>query len=414
MRLLLVLSLPLALFAQTHSLEPPQRGVKTDDRIAALSKQASARPSLVTESLLAKAYIQKMRETVDFSYLNRASEIVENILARDGGNYEALRLRSEIAMERHEFTHVAEYSTEIIKFAPNDPWSWGTLGDAQMELGHYDQAREAYQKMVSLRPNLSSYNRLAWYEFVTGNADGAIRLMRSAISGVGEAPENTAWCLTDLGRIQFKVGRLADAEASYRQALVEFPGYYPALAGLGQVETAQGKNDLAIDHYRKAQAVVPLPEYAAALEALYKRTGKPAEAHKQQDLIDVIDKMARAANEKVNRNMAVLYADEDRELDRALDLARNEIAVRPDVYTHDALAWVLFKLEKYADAEQNSQKALELGTPEPLFYYHAGMVASALGKKEDAGKKLRKALELNPDFDPAQAPIARRTLQRLH
>jgi tetratricopeptide (TPR) repeat protein len=410
MRALPLLALPFTLWAQTRLTEPPQRGVKTDDRIAMLSKQAAARPSPATQALLAKAYIQKMRETVDFGYLARASEIVENILTHDGGNYEALRLRSEIAMERHEFQHVAEYSAEIIKFAPDDAWSWGTLGDAQMELGEYGRARDAYRKMVSLRPNLSSYNRLAWYEFVTGNAQGAIQLMRSAIAGDSDSPENTAWCLADLGRIQFKVGLLADAEASYRKALAEFAGYYPALAGLGQIETAQGKNELAIDNYKRAQAAVPLPEYAAALEVLYKRTGKPAEARKQQELIDVIDKMAKAANEKVNRNMAILYADEDRQLDRALELVQNEIAVRPDVYTHDALAWVLYKLKRYPEAGQNSKNALALGTPDPLFYYHAGMIAAAQGEHGEARANLTKALALNPEFDPAQAPIARKTL----
>jgi tetratricopeptide (TPR) repeat protein len=410
MRPLVVFILPFALGAQTHLMEPPQRGVKTDDRIAVLSKQMAARPSPATEGLLAKAYIQKMRETVDFGYLARASEMVENILAHDGGNYEALRLRSEIAMERHEFEHVAEYSAEIIKFAPADAWSWGMLGDAQMELGEYDRARDAYRKMVSLRPNLSSYNRLAWYEFVTGNAEGAIALMRSAIAGDSDSAENTAWCLADLGRIQFKLGRLGDAEASYRQALVEFAGYYPALAGMGQIETAQGKNELAMDHYKRAQAAVPLPEYAAALEALYRRMGKPGEARKQQELIDVIDTMAKAANEKVNRNMAIVYADEDRQLERALELAENEIAVRPDVYTHDALAWVLYKLKRYAEAAKNSEKALALGTPEPLFYYHAGMIGAAQGRREEAQTNLKKALALNPEFDPVQAPMARKTL----
>ena len=413
MRRICAFLLPAILAGQSHLLEPPQPGVRTDDKIAALSKQAAEHPSARVDNALAKAYIQKMRETVDFGYLNRASEIVESVLAHDGGNYEALRLRSEISMERHEFARVAEYSAEIVKFAPSDPWSWGTLGDAEMELGHYDQARDAYQKMVTLRPDLSSYNRLAWYQFVTGKADAGIQLMHAAISGTGEAPENTAWCLADLGRIQFKIGRLRDAEESYRGALTQFPGYYPALAGLGQIAAAENQNSAAIDFYKRAQAVVPLPDYAAALEALYKRTGKPLEARKQQDLIDVIDKMARAANEKVNRNMAILYADEDRHLDRALDLARNEIAVRPDVYTHDALAWVLYKLKQYPEAEKNSREALKLATPDPLFYYHAGMIAAALGNKDEARDDLRKALALNPEFDPSQAPVARQTLARI-
>ena len=390
-----------------HAQTPP----RTDDRIAALIKQAAERPSFHTQCLLAKAYIQKMRETVDFGYLDRASKIVEDVLARDTANVEALRLRSEIGMERHEFRQVAEYSEEMAKLAPDDAWSWGMLGDAEMELGHYDKAREAYMKMVALKPGLSSYNRLAWHQFVTGNADAAIHLMNSAVAGTSEAAENIAWCLADLGRMQFKTGKLKDAETSFRRALNEFPGYYPAFAGLASVEAAKGQDAAAIADYLRAQAAVPLPEYAAALEALYTRTGKTAEARKQLDLVDVIDKMARASGEKTNRNLAVLFADEDRELTRALDLVQNEIAVRPDVYTYDALAWVQCKLKRYEEAAAASTKALALGTPEPVFYFHAGMIANALGRKDEARRHLEKALTLNPEFDPVEAGIARKLLR---
>ena len=398
MRICIVILLPALLGAQSRLLEPSQPGVKTDDRIAALSKQVSAKPSPHNQCVLAKAYIQKMRETVDFGYLERASKIVEDVLARDGGNYEALQLRSEIGMERHDFATVAQYSTEILKFAPNDPWSWGMLGDASMELGKYDEARTAYRKMVALRPNLSSYNRLGWYEFVTGHADQAIDLMQKAISAVSESPENTAWCLADLGGMQFKVGKLVDARVSYEQALKIFPGYYPAFAGLGRVDLIEHKDAVAIANYKRAQAVVPMPEYAAALETLYARNGKPVDAKQQRELIDVIDKMAMAANEKTNRNLALLYADQDRNLPRALALVENEIAVRPDVYTYDALSWVLFKLGRLDEAAKASAKALVLGTPEPAFYLHAARIAAARGDDKGAAEYRAKALALNPKW----------------
>ncbi len=64
--------------------------------------------------------------------LYRASKIVENVLAANSGNYEAMRLRSEIEMEQHGFAQVAEYSEELTKIAPDDPWNWGTLGDSMM------------------------------------------------------------------------------------------------------------------------------------------------------------------------------------------------------------------------------------------------------------------------------------------
>jgi Tfp pilus assembly protein PilF len=55
-------------------------------------------------------------------------------------------------------------------------------------------------------------------------------------------------------------------------------------------------------------------------------------------------------------------------------------------------------------------RALKMDTPEPGFYYHAGMIALALGRKPDAAKLLERALELNPKFDPVQAAIASKKL----
>src|ERR1700730_4741263 len=123
--------------------------LKTDDRIAMYGTMIQTKPeNLHYQSLLAGSYIQKMRETTDFSYLDRAAQIVGNVISADSRNYEALRLRSEIELERHHFKQVAEYSRQLMTISANDPWNWGTLGDALVEMGDYEGAAEAYQKMV--------------------------------------------------------------------------------------------------------------------------------------------------------------------------------------------------------------------------------------------------------------------------
>ena len=58
--------------------------------------------------------------------------------------------------------------------APSDPQNWGTLGDAMMELGKYEEAGKAYSKMAAIKVSLTSLNRLAYYKFVNGDAEGAI------------------------------------------------------------------------------------------------------------------------------------------------------------------------------------------------------------------------------------------------
>ena len=386
----------------------------TDARIAAIEKLASSKPDdLHYKNLLAGAYIQKMRETTDFGYIDRAARIVTQVLSADPDNYEARRLRSEIGLERHQFAEVADLSRQMVAAAPDDSWNWGTLGDALMELGRYDDAAEAYQRMVTLRPNQSSYNRASYYRWVMGDAKGAIDIMQQAIASGSPAAENTAWCLVDLGNLYFKTGRLGEAEQAYRSALKAFEGYYPAYAGLGRVQSAQGKLAEAIESYQRAQSAVPMPEYAEALSDLYERAGKKAEARRQLDLIDIVDKMARANNEKTNRNLALVFADQDRNLARALELAQAETAVRGDVYTYDALAWALFKNGRSQEAERAAAKALQFGTQEPAFYYHAGLIAAALDKKAEAAKYLERALELSPRFDLRQAEIAAAMLRKI-
>jgi len=379
----------------------------TDERIASLEKLIAQNPkSVVWQNQLAAAYLQKVRETVDFGYLDRAERILNGVLVADDGNYEALRMREVVELERHHFQTAADLADAIAGLHPGDPWSYGILGDASMEMGHYDRAAAAYRRMLILRPDQSSLNRASWYEFVAGRPQQAIALMKQAIEAGARSPENTAWCLVDLGNLYFKTGDIDQAARSYAQAAQTFPGYHAAHAGLGRVRAARGSYADAIASYRKAQSSVPMPEYAAALDQLYILSQQPEEARKQRELIDFVDRMARLASEKTNRNLALVYADEGRHLDRALELVQEELKVRNDIYTHDALAWVLFQRKDYVHAEESARIALQLGTPEPAFYYHAGRIAAALGKRDEARKLLSRALELNPKFDLRAAPIA--------
>ena len=386
----------------------------TDERIKMYETLVNYKPGdFHYHSLLAGAFIQKMRETMDPAYLDRASKIVEAVLSADGADYEALRLRSQIELERHDFTKVAEYSRELIANSPEDPWNWGTLGDSLMELGQYDKAAEAYQRMVNMRPDLSSYNRASYYRFVSGDAAGAVEVMKRAIDAGSRSSENVAWCYVDLGNMYFKIGRVSDAEGAYLSALRAFPGYYPAYAGQGRAYAAQGRITEAIESYKRAQSAVPLVEYAGALQDLYALSGRPEEARKQAEMVDMIDKMEQASGLNVNRNLAMAYADRDRKTDRALDLVQRELSGRRDIYTYDALAWALYKNRKYEEAGKATEKALELGTPEPAFYYHAGMIERALGQTDLARKHLEKALTLNARFDPRQAPLAEAALKEM-
>jgi tetratricopeptide (TPR) repeat protein len=399
---------------QDRILTESTASMKTDEHISMYETLVKAQPEVLHyQNLLAGAYIQKVRESMDFSYLERASQILNNVLASDSKNYEAAKLRTEIALERHEFKRAVEYSLALTAWSPTDTWNLGTLGDAYTELGDYDKAAEAYQKMVSLRPDLSSYNRAAWFRFIYNDPDNAVEIMKMAISAGSPMAENTAWCEVELGKIYLKTGKVKEAADAYRSALRHFPNYHPALAGLAQTAAAEGDWKTAIASMKAAQASTLLPDYAAALYDYYSAAGETREAEKQKEMIFVIDRVGQAAQEKANRNLAIIYADHDWNAARALELAKNELDVRGDIYTYDALAWALFKNKQYKEADDAMKKALRFKTPEPAFYYHAGLIANALGRRDEAREMLKKALELNPHFDTRQASVAGKTLKDL-
>jgi tetratricopeptide (TPR) repeat protein len=396
-------------FAETR--KPQTAGMTADERIVFFEKSLKETPKdAAVQAGLASAFIQKMRETTDFAYLNRASAIVDKMLAVDSTSYDGIRLSAEIETHRHNFPRAAELASSLLERNPSDAGALGMLGDSLMELGQYDAAGRAYQDMLALGPNLASYNRVAYQRFVTGDGKQALNWMAAAVAAGSSTPENLAWCLVEFGDMLSKMGRTDDARMAYDQALKTLPGYHRAHAALGRVLAADGKFDEAAIRFQKAQAVIPLPEYAEALEAIDTKLGKLAEARQQRDLIDVIDKLGRVNGEKGNRALAVVYADQNRNLDRALELIQGELETRKDVYTYDALSWVLFRGGRQKDAEDASRLALGQHSPEPMFLYHAGMIAMAGGDAEAGKELLKQALALNPAFAFPQAEHARSML----
>lgn len=384
----------------------------TNDRIAAYEKGLKDSPgSAKAQAGLAAAFIQKMRETADFAYLTRASGLVEQMLKADPKSYDGLRLKAEIETHRHNFPEVEKLARTLLERNPSDAGAYGMLGDSLMELGQYGAGGEAYKEMLSLGANLESYNRVAYQRFVTGNSNEALSWMMTAVRAGSRTPENLAWCLVEFGDMLVKTGHVEDARAAYAQALQKLPGYHRALASLGRLAASDGKFDEAIVDLKKAQAVIPLPDYAAALEAIYARLGRTAEAEQQRRLLDAIDRLGQANGEKGNRALAVAYADEGRNLERAVALAAGEMDTRHDIYAYDALSWALFRAGRQTEAAAASAKAMETKAQEPMLLYHAGVIALAAGEAPRGQELLRQALGLNPHFAFPQADDARQRLE---
>src|SRR5262249_36165327 len=111
---------------------------------------------------LAGAYIRKARASGDFAFYQKAQSALDKSLSIRKDNYEALKYQTTLHLTRHEFTEALKLSEKTIALNPSEAWNYGTMGDALVELGRYDEATQIVQKMVALQPGLPSYSRISY------------------------------------------------------------------------------------------------------------------------------------------------------------------------------------------------------------------------------------------------------------
>jgi tetratricopeptide (TPR) repeat protein len=362
-------------------------------------------------NLLAAAYLQKARETGDFSFNSRAEASLKRSLEIVPDDFDAQRLQATLLLTYHRFQEALEVARRAQTLRPDNADVYGAMTDALVELGDYKGAIDAAQKMIDLRPDTASYSRVSYLRSLHGDTEGAIEAMRVATSAADPRnPESVAWCRVHLGLELMNTGRRAEAEREFDDALTVFPDYYLALSAKAKARLSAGDTNGALELYRRAEERVPLPDTAIALGDLLIQLGRTDEAKKEYELAEFIERTSAGAS-TYSRQLALFLADHEMKLDEALTIARRERATRSDIYTCDVLAWCLFKQGLLREAKESMDEALRLGTRDARLLYHAGMIANALNDRRLAKKYLQLALKTDPFFNVLQADTARRALE---
>lgn len=362
---------------------------------------------------LATLYLQYVRETGDPSYYNKADQLLKQVLAADSKNFFALLDMGYLSLARHDFRAALDWGRKAEAVNDRDWLVYGVIGDANVELGNYPEAEKSMDKMVSLRPDITSYSRISYMRELLGDIPGAIQAMSLAARAGVQNSEANNWARVQLGNLYFNTGKLDQAETLYKTALTFYPGYIHALAGMGRVYAARGDYPNAIKYYQQALRQIPIPEYVILLGDVYATSGDKASAQKQYALIGAIQQLFAANG--VNNDMELALFNADHGIDPVGTLARARAAyqLRSSVYGADVLAWALYQAGNYAEAKTYSDLALRLGTKDALKEYHAGMIALKLGDRAAAKTHLTRALEINPYFSLLYSAPAKQTLQQL-
>lgn len=380
--------------------------------VAGLEEQVRVQPkdaTLLTQ--LGFAYQLRWRETADASYLPRSETALRRAIEVGSEDADAVLGLGSLALIRHDFREGLNYGRRAQGLLPGSARPYGVIGDALIELGRYNEAFQAFERMVSIRPSLASYARVAYARELTGDRPGALVAMRLALETAAGQPEPSAWAHVELAKLELGLGRAEAARRHARAALRILPGYPSARLELARIEAARGRIDRALVQARRAAEAIPTSQAVAVLAELLDRQGRSTEARRQRSTVAVIDRLLEANGVQVDLESAVYRADNLIWPVETVEFARRARADRPSIYGDDAVSWALARAGQCAEALPYAERALRLGTQDALLFFHRGYAEGCAGNRAAMRYWYGKALDLNPEFSVRWAPVARTALR---
>jgi tetratricopeptide (TPR) repeat protein len=356
---------------------------------------------------LAQLYIQEARVTGNYAYYDVAAiKYVNDVLDLDSLNFTGLVFKSLIYMSQHHFADGLDIAHKAQQINPYNAYVYGLLVDGNVEMGNYDTAVYYADKMVAVRPDLTSYSRVSYLREIFGDYNGAIKAMQMAVQAGGAGDENTEWSRYQLANLYQKTGDFKKADTLYKQSLSMRPNYAYALAGLAQIAIASKDYTTAINLYQQADSVVDDNTIKEELVDAYRQSGDHIKADQlSKEVINELNANAQTAI--ANQNLGH-YADRElayaylkiKDNDKALEHAMMEYNRRPDnIDVNETVAWVYYCKGDYAKAVPYVNAAMRTHSKNPILLSRAALIYFKSGNEALAKSTIAQTSLLNPYID---------------
>ncbi len=340
-----------------------------------------------------------------------ARQLLEEAVEREPSHYYARTLQASLFNVLHRFEDGRDLSRELLKEYPHHAYVHGTLVDALVELGEYDEAVRVSDELQALKPGLPAYSRVSYLRELHGDTEGAIEAMRFAADASPSGRAERAWALYQLGNLYLGAAKPDTAGYIFQGILEERPGFAPALAGLGHVALVRGDAAEAVRQLEEARALQPLELIDELLVEAYAAAGDERKAEAAAGRVLDALHAAREMGEIVDMEEADFLADQDRDLDRVLVMAKAQQARRPGhLHANETYAWALYKTGDAQAAIPYIERAMRLGTGDAMVHYRAARIYDAAGQRDVATRHLRLALDGHLEVESPSTAAEARTL----
>ena len=323
---------------------------------------------------IAKIFVNEARVTGEHGhYYPAALKLLQEAIdlnhngPRDANlEFDALSTMAGVQLSQHDFNTALETAKRAISINPYNAQVYGALVDAYVELGQYDKAIEAADKMNEIRPDLRSYSRVSYLREIHGDVEGAIEAMQRAVNAGAPGYESTAWARLTLGELYQRYGQPDKAAQQYATILRERPNYPFAIAAQADLAREEGDVAEAERLLKEAKDIIPEVGYYVSLAELYKEQGRSEEAAALEAEIMVMLQEDVDSGHNMDMEYAALYRDQYEDYDKALEYMEREYRDRPEnIDVNRMLASIYVKRGELDKAREHLAKAAATESKHP-------------------------------------------------
>ena len=352
---------------------------------------------------LALLYMRRARATGDYQDVLRSESAARRSLKnRAAHNTRARQALAASLLSEHRFTDAIGEAEALVQRDPSNAALRASLGEIQMELGRYEDARASFAMVAGKTSDLSVAPRLARWLEINGDPDSAFKLMNASLLAIMQRrdvpAEQQAWFWLRIGDLQLRRGHVREAEYAYERGLAVHAEDYRLLAARAKLAGARHQWKGAISYGQRAVAVSLDPATLGVMSDAYAALGDPGKAEEYAHAMEVAVSQQATA---YHRAWSLFLLEHGRRVDEVLSKAQEELVTRRDIYGYDVVAWALHAKGRDAEARAMMTYALSLGTRDAMLLYHASAIDSALGRAEIAQDELARARAIDPEIGRA-------------
>jgi tetratricopeptide (TPR) repeat protein len=372
----------------TRALPPRTAGqVKTEVMMAEANEQIDA---------LKKQGVELARN----NRLEEAKVVYGRVVAQYPEDAETWCALSTINGQMGRIDEAEECCRRALALQPDYGEAHMNMGNVMSAKGRFAEAVGHYQKVLQLDSrNTAAHCNLGYVQSALGRYDDAAASYQAAITiepRLGAAHFN-------LGNLRNMQQRFAEAETAYRETIMLNPGFAGGWLNLGIVLSKQGRHHDAEKAYREALRLNPaLANAHHGLGQLLHGLGRLAEAESAyREALRV-----KPDYEEARHDLGNVLMESDR-LEEAAQCYQEVLARRPDALSHCNLGNVRLHQHRIAEAIKHYRQALALDPARVEIYNNLGNALRQQGELAEAEAVLREATGLDPDYAEAYANLGK-------